>query len=236
MTFLDYLLWAVFPYITLTIFVVGHIYRYNKDQFGWSAQSSEFLEKKQLKWGSLLFHWGIIFVFFGHVAGILVPKIFYDTIGISDHLYHMGALWIGGAAGVATVIGGFLFFLRRSGNRRIRNTSNTNAMFTLVFLGAVVLMGFTATVGYAATGGDFDYRTTISPWFRSILMLRPQPELMVGTPFGFQMHVILAFALFAIWPFTRLVHVWSLPLEYLGRKYIIYRKMNSQEVRKAKEN
>lgn len=238
MTFLDYLLWAVFPYITLTIFVVGHIYRYNKDQFGWSAQSSEFLEKKQLKWGSLLFHWGIVFVFFGHVAGILIPKIFYDTIGISDHLYHMGALWIGGLAGIATVIGGFLFFLRRSGNRRIRNTSNTNAMFTLVFLGAVVLMGFTATVGYSATGGDFDYRTTIGPWFRSIFMFRPRAELMVGTPFGFQAHVVLAFALFAIWPFTRLVHVWSLPLEYLQRRYIVFRKMNTQQrmERKAKQN
>src|SRR5690606_24234398 len=148
MSFLDYFLWGVFPYLALTIFVVGHIYRYNVDQFGWSAQSSEFLEKKQLKWGSLLFHYGIIFVFFGHVAGILVPKLVYDTIGVSDEMYHFGAVWFGGAAGVATVIGGFLLFLRRSGVKRIRNTSNFNAMFTLVLLGAVVLVGFTATVGY----------------------------------------------------------------------------------------
>ncbi|HLU21004.1 respiratory nitrate reductase subunit gamma [Lederbergia graminis] len=230
MSFIDTFLWAVFPYLTSTIFIIGHIIRYNVDQFGWSAQSSEFLEKRQLKWGSLLFHWGIVFVFFGHVAGIMIPKIIYDTVGVSDHLYHMGALWLGGAAGVATVIGGFLLFLRRSGHRRIRNNSSFNAMFTLVLLGAVVLVGFTATVGYAASGGDFDYRTTISPWFRGLLLFNPQPELMVGAPFGFQLHVILAFALFAVWPFTRLVHVWSLPLEYLTRNYIIFRKMNAQQI------
>src|SRR5690606_2085422 len=230
MSFIDTFLWAVFPYLTSTIFIIGHIIRYNVDQFGWSAQSSEFLEKRQLKWGSLLFHWGIVFVFFGHVAGIMIPKIIYDTVGVSDHLYHMGALWLGGAAGVATVIGGFLLILRRSGHRRIRNNSSFNAMFTLVLLGAVVLVGFTATVGYAASGGDFDYRTTISPWFRGLLLFNLQPELMVVAPFGFQLHVILAFALFAVWPFTRLVHVWSLPLEYLTRNYIIFRKMNAQQI------
>jgi len=236
-SFLDYFLWGVFPYLCLTIFVVGHIYRYNVDQFGWSAQSSEFLEKKQLKWGSLLFHWGIIFVFFGHVAGILVPKIVYDTLGISEHMYHFGAVWFGGAAGVATVIGGFLLFLRRSSSRRIQNTGNKNAMFTLIILGAVVLVGFTATVGYTASGGEFDYRTTIGPWFRGLLIFSPKPELMVGAPYGFQLHVFLAFALFAVWPFTRLVHVWSLPLEYLGRKYIVYRKMNPRTTSsKVKEN
>ncbi|KRG12347.1 nitrate reductase [Virgibacillus soli] len=232
---LGLLLLGCFPYLCLTIFIVGHIYRYRVDQFGWSAQSSEFLEKRQLKWGSLLFHWGIIFVFFGHIAGILVPKIVYDTMGINPHMYHLVAFSLGGIAGLATVIGGFLLFLRRSGTRRIRNTSNMNAMFTLVILGAVVLVGFSATVGYTATGGDFDYRTSIGPWFRGLLMFSPKPELMVGTPFGFQLHVFLAFALFAIWPFTRLVHVWSLPLEYLYRKYIIYRKMHPQQVRRKME-
>lgn len=235
MSFWDYFLWAVFPYLCLTIFVVGHIYRYNTDQFGWSAQSSEFLEKRQLKWGSLLFHWGIVFVFFGHVAGILVPKVVYDTMGITPHMYHMVAFSAGGVAGLATVIGGFLFFLRRSGTKRIRNTGNMNALFTLVILGAVVLVGFSATVGYTATGGDFDYRASIGPWFRSLLYLSPKPGLMVGVPFGFQLHVFLAFLIFAIWPFTRLVHVWSLPLEYLRRKYIIYRKMNPDQVRKEAE-
>lgn len=232
MTFFDYFLWVFFPYITLTIFVVGHIIRYNNDQFGWSAQSSEFLEKDRLKWGSLLFHWGIIFVFFGHVAGVLVPKAFYDTVGISEEMYHFGAVWFGGAAGVATVIGGALLFLRRANVKRVNRNSSFSDYFTLIVLGVVVLIGFTATVAYTATGGEFDYRTTISPWFRGLITFRPLPEMMVTAPLGFQLHVLAAFALFAIFPFTRLVHIWSLPLEYLKRRYIIFRKMNPTQLEK----
>ncbi|MBM4763385.1 respiratory nitrate reductase subunit gamma [Bacillus sp. B15-48] len=232
MTFFDYFLWVFFPYITLTIFVVGHIFRYNHDQFGWSAKSSQFLESNMLKWGSLLFHWGIIFVFFGHVAGILIPKFFYDTIGINEHMYHFGAVWFGGAAGIATVIGGALLFLRRARVKRINMNSKLTDYLSLIVLGIVVLVGFTNTVGYTASGGTFDYRTTIGPWFRGLLTFRPLPEMMAGAPLGFQLHVLTAFALFAIWPFTRLVHVWSLPLEYLKRRYIIFRKMGSVQVEK----
>lgn len=225
MTFGDYFLWLIFPYIALTVFVLGHIYRYNHDQFGWSAKSSEFLSKDNLlKWGSLLFHWGIIFVFFGHVAGILIPKNFFDALGITDDLYHFGAIWFGGAAGVATVIGGLLLFIRRTTNKRITRNGGKTGLFTLILLGIVVLAGFTNTVGYTATGGTFDYRETLGPWFRGLLIFRPRPELMADAPPGFQIHVFTAFLLFAVWPFTRLVHVFSLPLEYLKRKYIIYRK------------
>jgi nitrate reductase gamma subunit len=230
MSIFAYFFWIAFPYITLTIFVLGHIYRYNYDQFGWSAKSSEFLSKdNKLKWGSKLFHWGIIFVFFGHVAGILVPKVFYEIIGVTDDMYHFGALWIGGAAGLATVIGAFLLFLRRVSVKRIQRNGSKTDLFVLIMLGVVVLVGFTNTVGYSATGGEFDYRETIGPWFRGIFNFTALPELMVTAPIGFQVHVIAAFLLFAIWPFTRLVHVWSLPLEYLRRKYIVYRKVSPKK-------
>ncbi|MCM3124997.1 MULTISPECIES: respiratory nitrate reductase subunit gamma [unclassified Mesobacillus] len=225
MSSLDLFLWVVFPYICLTVFVLGHIYRYNTDQFGWSAKSSQFLEKKKLKWGSILFHWGIIFVFFGHVAGVLIPKIIYDSIGVTDHMYHFGAVWFGGAAGVICVLGGALLFMRRASVKRIRVNSKFKDWLSLVLLGIVVIVGFTNTVGYTASGGDFDYRTTIGPWFRGILTFNPAPGYMIGAPIGFQAHILLAFALFAVWPFTRLVHVWSLPLEYLKRKYLVYRRM-----------
>lgn len=225
-----YFFWVAFPYISLTIFVLGHIYRYNHDQFGWSAKSSEFLSKDSLlKWGSKLFHWGIIFVFFGHVAGILVPKELYEFFGITDNMYHFAAVWIGGLAGVATVIGGFLLFLRRVTVKRIQRNGSKTDLYVLILLGAVVLTGFTNTVGYTATGGAFDYRETIGPWFRGILTFQPMPQLMVFAPIGFQLHIFAAFVLFAVWPFTRLVHVWSLPLEYLRRKYIVYRKVSPKK-------
>lgn len=226
MSNLDLLLWVIVPYISLTIFVLGHIYRYNTDQFGWSAKSSEFLDKRKLKWGSTLFHWGIIFVFFGHVAGVLVPKLVYDTIGITNNMYHFGAVWFGGAAGVICVIGGALLFMRRATVKRIKVNSQFTDWFSLVVLGIVVIVGFTNTVGYTASGGDFDYRVTIGPWFRGILTFQPNPAYMAGAPIGFQLHILLALILFAIWPFTRLVHVWSLPLAYLKRRYLVYRKMS----------
>jgi len=225
MNYLDIFLWVILPYITLTIFVLGHIYRYNTDQFGWTAKSSELLEMQRLKWGSLFFHWGIIFVFLGHVAGILIPKGFYDVVGVSDHLYHFGAFWFGGTAGLACVIGGAILFLRRVSVKRISINSHFTDYLSLVFLGLVVLAGFTNTIGYSASGGTFDYRLAIGPWFRSLFIFRPNPAYMATAPVGFQVHVLLAFLLFAIWPFTRLVHVWSLPLTYLKRRYVVYRKM-----------
>lgn len=153
MTLLDQFLWVIYPYIMLTLFVAGHIYRYNTDQFGWSAKSSEFLEKRRLRWGSVLFHWGILFVFFGHVAGILVPKAFYESIGITEEMYHFGAVWFGGAAGVATVIGVVLLLWRRLSVRRLLRHSSKSDLVVLLLLTMVILTGFTNTVGYTATGG-----------------------------------------------------------------------------------
>lgn len=230
MTQFDYFLWVIIPYLSLTIFVVGHIHRYNTDQFGWSAKSSEFIQKDGLlKWGSNLFHYGVIFVFFGHVAGVLIPRGFYDVIGITDNLYHFGAIWFGGAAGVAMVIGGALLTIRRLNSTRLKRNSSPIDLVVLLILGVVTVVGFTNTVGYTATGGTFDYRATIGPWFRGILTFRPYPELMIAAPLGFQLHILAAFVLFAVWPYTRLVHVWSLPLMYLSRKYLVYRKMNPKK-------
>ncbi|WP_017755490.1 respiratory nitrate reductase subunit gamma [Calidifontibacillus oryziterrae] len=237
MTNFDYFLWVIVPYLSLTIFVVGHIHRYNKDQMGWSAKSSEFIQKDNLlRWGSNLFHYGVIFVFFGHVAGVLIPKGFYDVIGVTEEMYHFGATWFGGAAGIAMVIGGALLTIRRLNSARLKRNSSPIDLIVLLILGVVTVVGFTNTVGYTATGGTFDYRTTIGPWFRGILTLRPSPELVMNAPLGFQLHILAAFILFAIWPYTRLVHVWSLPLEYLTRKYIVFRKMNPKKAMEFAEN
>lgn len=223
MTHLENFFWVSFPYIMLTMFVVGHIYRYNVDQFGWSAKSSEFLEKKQLKWGSILFHYGIIFVFFGHVAGILIPKAVYDAVGITTHMYHFGAVWIGGLAGIATIIGILLLMIRRFTVKRIFIHSTYRDILVLILLTLTIVTGFVNTVWYTGRGVAFEYRETISPWFRGLLVLNPMPDLMRGAPLGFQIHIVSAFLLFGIWPFTRLVHVWSLPLEYLNRRFVVYR-------------
>ncbi|MCK7605564.1 respiratory nitrate reductase subunit gamma [Geobacillus stearothermophilus] len=230
MTLLDQFLWVIYPYIMLTLFVAGHIYRYNTDQFGWSAKSSEFFEKRRLRWGSVLFHWGILFVFLGHVAGILVPKTFYESIGITEEMYHFGAVWFGGAAGIATVIGVVLLLWRRLSVRRLLRHSSKSDLVVLLLLTIVILTGFTNTVGYTATGGTFDYRDTIGPWFRGVLTFQPLPQLVSNAPIGFQIHILSALLLFGIWPFTRLVHVWSVPLTYLNRHYVVYRRMRAKKI------
>lgn len=226
LTYVDVFLWIIFPYITLTVFVVGHVYRYQTDQFNWQAKSSEIFEKKLLRWGSPLFHYGVIFVFFGHVAGVVIPKAVWESIGVTDHMYHFGAVWVGGLMGVITLIGILILLYRRFSVKRVykNNTIWDGLVFLLLLF--VIIVGFTNTVGYTATGGTFDYREAIGPWFRGLFVFRPRPELMVDAPPGFQIHVLTAFLLFAIWPFSRLVHLWSYPFKYLNRGYVLFRNLH----------
>ncbi len=224
MNYLNQFLWVIFPYVMITIFIVGHIYRYLTDQMGWTSESSEFLEKKNLRWGSLLFHYGILLVLGGHVVGLLIPKTILAGIGVSDEAYHFVAVYFGGAAGVVTVIGLFLLLVRRYGNTRISLTSSFGDKAIALLLFLVIGIGLYNTLGFNMFVGGFDYRTTISPWLRGLIVFSPNPDLMLGAPLLYQLHVILAFLTFGVWPFTRLVHVWSVPIAYITRSPIIYRK------------
>lgn len=217
-------LWVIFPYLMITIFLVGHIYRYNFDQLSWTAKSSEFLEKKSLRWGSMLFHIGILFVFAGHVFGLLVPKTVLSAVGIGETLYHTGAVYGGGFAGTVTLIGIIILFSRRLTNKRVWMTSDSSDIITVVFIFLIILIGTYNTLIGNQFHQHFDYRETISPWFRGLLTFTPDPFLMRDVPIDFQLHILISFALIGIWPFTRLVHVWSVPLTYFKRRYIIYRK------------
>lgn len=228
--FMDIFLWVVFPYVCLTIFVVGNIYRYNVDQFGWTAKSSQLLENQRLKWGSILFHWGIIFAFFGHVMGILIPKEWFDAIGVTEGIYHVVAVYFGAAAGIVALLGGILLWMRRISVKRIRIHSSKSDIIALVSLVVVILLGVTFTFMNAPHDNTFNYREYIGPWFRGLLIFQPMPHLMVNVPPIMVAHIFLAFVIFAIWPFTRLVHVWSVPLTYLNRRYVVYRKMSPPKV------
>jgi nitrate reductase gamma subunit len=217
-------LWVVVPYLSLSFLVGGTLHRYVSDQLGWGSRSSQMLENRWLKWGSLLFHWGILFVFVGHVLGLLVPVEWYRDIGIRDKWYHLAADWVGGAAGAVTWVGLVILVLRRALNRRIR--ANSRILMDWVALGllvVVVSLGLAMTVGYNNAFGPYEYRTTVGPWIRSVLAFHPNPTLMRGVPLLLQAHILAAWVLFAVSPYTRLVHIWSLPLAYLRRAPIQYR-------------
>lgn len=227
MNMFDQFLWVIFPYACMMIFIVGHIFRYRHDQFNWTAKSSEFIEKKQLMFGSLLFHLGVIPVFFGHVSGLLIPKGWLHAMGVSDHVYHIGAVYIGGIFGAMTLIGMLLLTARRFTIRNVRRLSSASDLIVNVLLLFIVFMGMYATLFTNAVQPEFDYRETISVWFRGLFMFSPDAWLMHNVPTSFKIHALTGFAIFAFWPFTRLVHVWSVPLNYVGRSYILYRRHKS---------
>lgn len=222
--------WVIFPYVCIAVFIVGHIYRYKTDQFNWTAKSSEFIEKKQLMIGSILFHLGIIPVILGHVSGLGIPKSWTRSLGVSDHLYHLGALYIGGFFGFITLAGMVILTARRFTIKSVRKLSTASDLIVNVLLLFIVFMGMFSTLATNVVQPEFDYRESISVWFRGLLIFRPDATLMADVPLSFKIHVLSGFAIFALWPFTRLVHVWSVPLNYIGRSYIIYRRHRTQKL------
>lgn len=221
---LNQFLWVIYPYLCVAIFVIGHIARYQYDQFSWTAKSSEFIEKKRLKWGSLLFHLGIIPVAAGHFVGLVIPASWLEGIGVNNHLYHIGAVYIGSLFGFMVLIGMILLTFRRVSIKNIRRLSSASDMVVNFFLLVIICMGLYSTLVTNAISPDFDYRQTISIWFRHLFTFNPNASLMTNVPWSFKLHIFLGFSIFALWPFTRLVHVWSVPLTYASRSYIIYRK------------
>lgn len=224
---MDDFLWVVVPYICLTTFVVGHLWRYRYDKFGWTTRSSQLYEDRLLRWGSPLFHIGILAVFLGHVMGLGVPKSWTENAGVSEGLYHVLAVSVGAVAGVGTVIGmAILIYRRRTVGPVFSATTRMDKAMYLV-LGTVIVLGLANTV-VANIFGHYDYREGVSVWFRGIFRFDLHPELMAEAPVGFQLHGLTAMLLFALWPFTRLVHVFSAPLGYLTRPYIVYRSRDAQ--------
>ncbi|MDG0844048.1 respiratory nitrate reductase subunit gamma [Staphylococcus equorum] len=217
-------LWVIVPYLCIAIFLIGHIARFKFDKFSWTAKSSEFIEKKQLKWGSLMFHLGIIPVAMGHFVGLVIPAPWLSSVGVNDHLYHIGAVYIGSVFGIITMIGMLLLTARRVTKKNIRKLSSASDIIVNFLLLLIVFMGCYATLVTNTTIPTFDYRETISIWFRQLFMFSPDANLMIHVPLAFKMHILLGFVIMTLWPFTRLVHVWSVPLTYASRSYIIYRK------------
>lgn len=223
----EVLVWGALPYAVIAVFVVGHMWRYKTAQYSWTTRSSQLLERKMLMAGVLLFHFGMLAVVGGHVGGLLVPSSVTEAVGITEHMYHNVAVAMGTLAGITMTSGLLILALRRSGNERVRKASQTADFVVVAALLAVVVTGMINTIGVQLLGDSHDYRETVSPWFRSIFMLQPDPALMADVPWSFRLHAFAAMMLFAIWPFTRLVHAWSIPLTFILRPPIVFRRRDS---------
>jgi nitrate reductase gamma subunit len=224
---LNVVLWVAVPYIAITVFVVGHYWRYRYDKFGWTTRSSQLYERRLLRLGSPLFHYGVLLVALGHVGGLLIPESWTRAVGISEDTYHAVAFGLGTVAGVCAVAGAAILIYRRRTVGPVFSATTRNDKAMYVLLVGTILLGLGTTVLGNVTGHPHDYRQTVSPWFRSILSFQPDTSLILAAPLGFRLHVLAAWALFAFWPFSRLVHVFSAPLGYLTRPYIVYRSRDA---------
>lgn len=218
------LLWVVLPYICFAVFVLGHIWRYRYDKFGWTTRSSQLYESRLLRIGSPMFHFGILVVIVGHIIGLVIPETWTAAIGLSDHAYHVQAMVLGAIAGVTTLTGIALLIFRRRTTGPVFSATTVNDKVMYLVLVMAIIAGLACTlIGATPVGAEHDYRQTVAPWFRSIWILQPRGDLMTLAPAWFQIHVMIALVLFCLWPFTRLVHVFSAPIGYLFRPYIVYR-------------
>jgi nitrate reductase gamma subunit len=222
----DLLLWVALPYLCLATFVVGHVWRWRRDQLGWSARSTQLLEQRLLRVGSLLFHFGILAVIAGHVLGILVPAGVTGAVGVGEDAYHVLSVGAGSLAGAAAGAGLLVLAWRRAAVGRVRAATPRSDLVLYPVLLVALFTGLAATLGPNLLLGEYHYRETVAPWFRGVFTFDPDPELMRGAPLLFQAHAVSAWLLFAVWPFSRLVHAWSVPLAYLGRGWIVVRSRN----------
>ncbi|SON59261.1 Nitrate reductase-like protein NarX [Mycobacterium simulans] len=221
------LLWMIAPYVAFTSFVLGHIWRYRTDQFGWTTRSSQIYERRLLRLGSPLFHFGLLGVFGGHVVGLMIPESWTSAAGIPEWVYHLMAVTMGSLAGFAVVAGLGILLYRRITVPAVRKaTTRSDKLMYLLLAGALVTgMLNTLTNVFAS----YNYRETVSPWFRSLFSLHPSVDLMADAPWTFQVHALIVLVLLGIWPYTRLVHMFSAPIGYLVRPDLVYRSRDPQK-------
>ncbi|PZS14606.1 MAG: respiratory nitrate reductase subunit gamma [Solirubrobacterales bacterium] len=222
-------LWVVIPYVAITVFMVGHIWRYRRDQFGWTSHSTQLLESGILKWGSPLFHYGALAAIGGHVLGILIPAGATRAVGIDEHAYHLISAIAGTVAGAVALSGLLILVYRRARVRRVAVTTSYVDLLVYALLLFVIGLGLSDTIFHnvLGAGNGYNYRHTVAIWYRGLFALQDNARLMASVPFIYQLHALSAWAIIALWPFSRLVHAWSIPFQYLGRPYILYRRRYS---------
>ncbi|PWI14376.1 respiratory nitrate reductase subunit gamma [Streptomyces sp. Act143] len=222
---MDLLLWGVLPYVVLVLLVAGVIWRGRYDRYGITTHSSQLHESRLLRVGSPLFHLGMAFVVAGHVVGLLIPQSWTDAVGVNDHTYHLIAVSTGAAAGVGAVAGiGILVYRRLTVPGVRRATLRSDHLMYGVLIGAM-LLGLTATIlNSVGATGDYNYREGISVWFRSLFVFRPDHALMAEAPLAFQVHILFGLALITLIPYSRLIHMFTAPVRYLFRPYVVYRR------------
>lgn len=212
---LNTVLFAVFPYVAIVLAVLIAIHRYRTDRFSYSSFSSQFLENRSLFWGSVAWHYGILIILLAHIAALVAPKFWAALIAEPVRLY---ALEVTGLAlGLWTILGLTLLILRRLRNPRVFVVTSAPDWTLLVALLAQVALGFWVALVYR-WGSDW-YLHTAVPWIVSLFKLNPKIEYVTALPWAVKIHMLGGFAIILLFPFTRLVHLVTVPVTYLWRPY-----------------
>ena len=227
---LNSIVFGWYPYICVTVFLFGSLFRFDREQYTWRTGSSQLLRRRQLTWGSNLFHIGILMIAGGHFVGLLTPIWIFDMLGVSHSFKQMLAIVVGGVAGLMCLVGISLLTHRRLFDPRIRANSSFGDTAILLLLFAQLLLGL-STIFVSLGHLDGHEMVKFMSWAQGIVTLQPNAASYVLDVHPiFKAHLVLGMTLFLVFPFTRLVHMWSAPVWYLGRRgYQIVRRRSDSE-------
>ncbi len=216
---------GIYPYIAGTIFLVGSLVRFEREQFGWKADSSQLLDRRTLRLGSNLFHVGILALFAGHFVGLLTPHSVFLGLGVSDLAHQVIAIGAGSLFGLVCMAGGVLLWRRRMFNPRVRAVTRLMDLVILDWLLVTLALGL-ATIPFSihhALRGDASVMIALSHWAQSVVTFRADAGLLADVDLIFKIHLFFGMTVFLLFPFSRLVHIWSAPFGYLARPYQVVR-------------
>jgi len=225
MNYLHQFLFGIYPYIALAIFLLGSLIRFDREQYSWRSESSQMLHAGALRFGSPLFHIGIIGLFFGHAAGLLTPVWVWDTIGVAHGTKQLFAMVAGGVMGTLALIGLVLLLARRFASDRLRKVTTFKDKIVLLWILATLLLGL-SSIWSSAGHMDGHMMVLLMSWAQHVVTFRADAAaLIVDAPLVFKLHLFMGMSLFVLFPFTRLVHVWSGfgAVGYLGRAFQLVR-------------
>ncbi|MGI9284104.1 MAG: respiratory nitrate reductase subunit gamma [Pseudomonadales bacterium] len=223
--FLNNFFFGYYPYIAGTVFLAGSVVRFDMSQYTWKTNSSQIMDSSpRFRLGNNLFHIGMIFLFFGHLIGLLMPHSWYPYFGLTASSKQLLAILSGGFFGILALIGGAILLHRRFTNPRVRAHSSQMDIPILVILYVQLLLGL-LTIPFSAQHMDGSLMLVLGDWAQRIVTFRPgAAELLAGVPWLYKIHLFLGLTIFLLFPFTRLVHIWSAPWGYIGRSYQIVRQ------------
>jgi nitrate reductase gamma subunit len=225
MNYVNQFLFGIYPYIALAIFLLGSLIRFDREQYTWRSESTQVLHTGQLRLGSILFHIGIIGLLGGHAVGLLTPVWVWDTLGVTHGAKQLFAMAAGGVMGTLCLIGILLLLARRLGNERLRAATTFKDKIVLLWILGTLLLGL-SSIFVSAGHLDGHMMVLLMTWAQHIVTFRGDAAgFILDAPLVFKLHLFMGMSLFVIFPFTRLVHIWSGfgAVTYLGRAFQLVR-------------